>query len=181
VDELSPDLADEVINYLGETQNFIFDVRNNQGGSELFGNNLIRHFVHERTANKIIKFKNGPGHTDFSLTINYIYPGSVTREYNHIIVLTNRVTFSAGNDFANNFSVLPNVTVIGDTTGGGGSTPFIYEFANGWRLRYASNMQLRASDSLIIDRGISPDIYVEMQQSSVKDNVLDTAIDFLNY
>jgi C-terminal processing protease CtpA/Prc len=154
-------------------------VRNNQGGSEISDNNLVRYFIYRKTANKIIKLKNGSGHDDFTSFTNYIEPGQKTREYDKIVVLANRVTFSAGNDFVNNFSLLENVTIFGDTTGGGGSTPYIYELANGWRLRYASNIQLRASDSLMIDKGIPPDIYVEMKKSATKDNVLDAALEFL--
>jgi hypothetical protein len=180
VDDLSPSMAEEVFNYLEGTQLLIFDMRNNTGGSEIFGDNLICYFLREKTANKIIKLKNGRGHNDFTSFTSYIMPGPKIKEYTRIVVLANKVTFSAGNDFVNNFSILPNVTLLGDTTGGGGSTPFIYELANGWRLRYASNMQLRPTDSLIIDKGIPPDLFIEMQKSETKDNVLDAAIDFLN-
>lgn len=180
VQDLSPELAQEIMSYLESTQQYIFDVRNNTGGSEIYGNNLIRYFVKEKTANKIIKFKNGPGHDDFTSFTVYIEPEEKPVTYNKIVVLANNVTFSAGNDFINNFSVLPEVTFIGENTGGGGSTPFFYELANGWILRYSSNMQIRPSDNLIIDLGIQPDIYIEMQESGTNDNVLDAAISFLN-
>jgi hypothetical protein len=180
VQELSPALAQEIMNYLEGMQKYIFDVRNNTGGSEYYGNNLIRYFVKVKTANKIIKLKNGPGHDDFISFTVYIEPGERTVAYSKIVVLANNVTFSAGNDFINNFSALSEVTFIGEKTGGGGSTPYNYELANGWILRYSSNMQIRPKDNLILDLGIPPDISIVMQQSATSDNILNAAINFLD-
>ncbi len=40
------------------------------------------------------------------------------------VVLTNRRSFSATNDFVNRMKILPKVTIIGDKTGGGSGLPF---------------------------------------------------------
>lgn len=175
-EELSPSFAAEILDFLAGVDNFIFDVRNNTGGNEKYGSNIIGHFITEKIPSKIVVNKTGPGKNDKSSNLYYLAPVENFQPYNKIVVLANRATFSAGNDFVNNFSLLPNVTIIGDTTGGGGATPYYYELANGWRLRYSSNLQYRAFDSLLLENGIPPDIYIEMQKSDTRDVVLDRAL-----
>ena len=48
------------------------------------------------------------------------------------IVLTNRHSYSATNDFVNSMRCFPNVTLVGDKTGGGSGLPFSSELPNGW-------------------------------------------------
>lgn len=165
---------------LSATQAIIFDVRNNTGGNETYGNNIIRSLISESLTNKIIKIKNGKDHNAF-LTINSkIDPDEFVDYKGEIVVLANKVTYSAANSFVNTISLLPNVTIIGDTTGGGGSTPYNYELSNGWILRYSSTIEYRPSDSLVIDKGIPPHHHIDQIKNDKKDNVLDFAMNFIH-
>ena len=49
-----------------------------------------------------------------------------------VVVLTNRTTYSAGNFFAAMMKAFPNVTLIGDRTGGGVGQSVGWELPNGW-------------------------------------------------
>ena len=65
--------------------------------------------------------KTGPGHNDFSTPKAVWLEPSLDRVrwQKQAVVLTNRRSFSATNDFVNRMKILPKVTIIGDKTGGG--------------------------------------------------------------
>jgi hypothetical protein len=179
-EEISESTVSEIITEMEDTKNLIIDIRNNTGGNESYGNFIVGYFIDKSFTNKIIKFKNGKAHNSFLAINSTVNPSSGPKYKNKIVVLTNKATFSAANSFTNSLSMLPQVTLIGDTTGGGGSLPLNYEFSNGWVLRYSSSIEYRPSDNLIIDKGIPPTYYVEKYRDSKKDNVLDFALEYLN-
>ncbi len=78
---------------------------------------------------------------------------------------------------------LDNVTVIGDTTFGGGAFNYTLELEGGWELR-APGWSLRTMDKEPVEWfGIPPDIYVEATEEDFAqgiDPVLEYAIDLVN-
>ncbi len=81
-----------------------------------------------------------------------------------VVVLTNRKVFSAANLFASYMSAFPNVTLIGDRTGGAGA-PYSAELYNGWTFSFSST-QLLDLDQSPIENGIAPDIQVDILQQT---------------
>ncbi|WP_367391900.1 S41 family peptidase [Lewinella sp. LCG006] len=75
-----------------------------------------------------------------------------------IVVLVNRHSYSATNFFAGYMSTLPNVTLIGDQSGGGGGVPVSFELPNGWTFRISAT-RTYLPDGYNIEKGIEPDIY----------------------
>jgi hypothetical protein len=75
-----------------------------------------------------------------------------------IVVLINRHSYSATNFFAAFMSTLPNVTLIGDRSGGGGGIPVSYELPNGWKIRFSAT-RTYLPNGQDIENGIEPDIY----------------------
>jgi C-terminal processing protease CtpA/Prc len=75
-----------------------------------------------------------------------------------IVVLINRHSYSATNFFAAFMSTLPNVTLIGDKSGGGGGIPVSFELPNGWAFRLSAT-RTYLPDGTNIEDGIAPDIY----------------------
>ncbi len=75
-----------------------------------------------------------------------------------IVVLINRNSYSATNFFAAFMSTLPNVTLIGDQSGGGGGVPVSFELPNGWMFRLSAT-RTYLPDSTNIETGIAPDIF----------------------
>jgi C-terminal processing protease CtpA/Prc len=55
-----------------------------------------------------------------------------------VAVLTNRRTYSAANAFVAYMKDLPNVTTVGDRTGGGAGLPYNNELPNGWTVRFSA-------------------------------------------
>ena len=91
------------------------------------------------------------------------------------VVLTNRRSFSATNDFVNRMKILPKVTIIGDKTGGGSGLPFSSELPNGWSVRFSASPMYDA-DMQHLEFGIDPDIKVNMSSEDMQRNV-DTIIE----
>ncbi|WP_438589109.1 S41 family peptidase [Duncaniella dubosii] len=54
-----------------------------------------------------------------------------------VIVLANRSTFSAANNFVSVMKLLPGVRVVGATTGGGSGMPYSSELPCGWSVRFS--------------------------------------------
>jgi hypothetical protein len=75
-----------------------------------------------------------------------------------IVVLINRHSYSATNFFSAFMSNLPNVTLIGDRSGGGGGIPVSFELPNGWKFRLSATRTF-LPDGTNIESGIEPDIY----------------------
>ena len=90
-------------------------------------------------------------------------------------VLTNRRSYSATNDFVNQMSCLPNVTIMGDKTGGGSGMPFTSELPNGWTVRFSASPHFNA-DMEQIEWGIEPDIKVNMDEADEAKHI-DTIIE----
>jgi hypothetical protein len=177
--EITESTVSKILTDLGDTKNLIIDIRNNTGGNENYGNLFVSHLIDKTLTNKIIYYKNGKGHNSFLTTTSSLKPSSGIFYKSDVVVLINKVVYSAANSFANSLSLLPQVTLIGETTGGGGGLPLKYELSNGWVLRFSASMEFRPTDSLILDKGIPPDFYVAKLTDLKKDNVLDFALEYL--
>lgn len=173
---------DQIIAYMSLCRGIIIDVRDNGGGMLSNVDKLAGRFFNEKTHVGYIMHKKGPDHNDFSTPYaRYIEPSSRLRYQKHVVVLTNRGCYSATNDFVNAMTYAPNVTIIGDRTGGGSGLPFSSELPNGWSVRFSSSPMLNAQKEQI-EFGIEPDISVGMLIEDAlngKDTMIETAREFL--
>ena len=167
---------DEMLLYLGMCNGLIIDVRNNGGGNLTTSSQLAARFTNERVLTGYIQHKTGPGHSDFSDPEPlYIDPSDGVRWQKPVVVLTNRHSYSATNDFVNAMRCFSQVTLMGDRTGGGGGMPFSSELPNGWGVRFSASPTLDV-DGQHIEDGIAPDIHVDMTDED-KAQGLDTIIE----
>lgn len=166
----------EILSYLSICSGLIIDVRNNGGGALTYATLMAEHFTNERVLTGYIQHKTGPGHNDFSAPEPiYIEPSSGIRWQKPVMVLTNRHSYSATNDFVNTMSCFPLVTLVGDKTGGGSGLPFSSELPNGWGVRFSASPHLNAQQEHI-EFGINPDVKVDMKAED-KAQGLDTIIE----
>ena len=170
---------DYILAILHDTKGLIIDIRDNGGGNLTNIKTLVSRLIKEPTTGGYIRHKDGPGHEDFSEPYEIIYePADSNRRVCYhdrpIAVLTNRSCFSAANDFVSVMKTLPNVSIVGARTGGGGGLPFNSEMPIGWGVRFSAcpmsspngeitefgidpspGCEVHAPDSLLI-RGIDP-------------------------
>ncbi len=173
---------DKIIDRLYGTKGIVFDIRNNSGGYSNTGEIIASRFADRKRLVSYTLYKSGPGHGDFSTPQpNYVLPKGDRQFTGKTVVLTNRRTYSAANDFVLYMSAFPNVTVIGDTTGGGGGTPFDYELLNGWRFRFPRTMTI-TPDGFNVEHGVPPAIQVNQRRSDEirgMDTILESAIQLI--
>lgn len=151
-----------MLSYLAICNGIIFDVRSNGGGNLSTATTLASHFTDERVHTGYVRHKTGTRHNDFSdpLAI-YVDPSSGVRWQKKVVVLVNRHCFSATNEFVNMMHCFPNVTLLGDKTGGGSGMPFTSELPNGWVVRFSASPYYDANMNQI-EFGIDPDVSVKL-------------------
>jgi len=161
-----------------DTKGLIVDLRENGGGavSDIF--EILSRFVEEETLTHYSRIKNGPGRNDFSeIEPVYIVPHNGIRYTNKVIMLTDRGTYSAGSLMALATKALPNITLIGDASGGGLGLPNGGQLPNGWNYRFSITQALTLDKSPDFEDGVPPDIEVFFDFDDLtKDEVLDRAI-----
>ncbi len=174
----------QILAYLSTATGLIIDVRSNGGGSISNVETLVTRFINEPATVGYIYHKTGPGHNDFSQPYPIEYkPSAGLRFQKPVVVLANRGTYSAGNNFVSIMKLLPQVTVIGDRTGGGGGLPFSAELPNGWSIRFSAS-PIYDSHKQHTEFGVDPTegFKVDMTPEQIlegRDAILDRAIEYL--
>ncbi len=170
---------DLVIARFQNAKGIIIDLRDNGGGFSDIPLLFASRFADKRRLAYSFVVKNGPDHNDFTEPVEvYIEPKGERQFTKPVIILTNRMCYSATNFFVAIMNNFAHVKTIGDWTGGGGGTPASGELPNGWIIRYSST-QTFTPDGFNIEGGIPPDIKVDMTESDRlkgKDTILERAI-----
>lgn len=178
---------DYALNFLSTANGLIIDVRDNGGGSLTNVETFVARFIDRPTLVGYISHKTGPGHNDFSepYAITYLpaEEGRI-RWAKPIVVLTNRSTFSAANNFASVMKNLPGVTIVGSVTGGGSGVPFSSELPCGWGIRFSACSMLDAlgestEGGITPSEGCAVDLD-PLDALSGRDTILEKAIEILN-
>jgi C-terminal processing protease CtpA/Prc len=93
------------------------------------------------------------------------------------MLLTNRQVFSAANEFVKYMKQCPNVTVVGDHTGGGAGLPFSSSLPNGWGVRFSA-CPMYDVNKQSTEHGIAPDVNVQLSPDDLlkgEDTIIETA------
>ena len=169
-----------VFDYFKDCKALIIDVRDNGGGSVVDAERLASYFFTTTTVTGYIAHKTGPGHSDFSkLTPFTSVPHSSLRWDRKVAVLTNRMSYSATNDFVNRMKNAPKAIIVGDKTGGGGGMPLSSELPNGWSVRFSA-CPMFDIHKIDTEGGIDPDEKIDMDtENNQEDLIIETAIDLL--
>lgn len=181
---VSEDNMDYVLEKFKDKKALIIDLRDNGGGSLSNVFRIANRFADKEVTVAMLRYKSGPGHEDFTpwRAVNLTPPDEGARWSKPVILLTNRLCYSATNFLVTLMKPLSNVTVIGDSTGGGGGIPAYTELSNGWVIRVSST-QLETLEGFNVENGLPPDIQVEQTQEDElqnRDSILEFAFEFIN-
>lgn len=166
-----------VFRYFSSCKALIVDVRNNGGGSLDYSKTLASYFFEKETVTGYIRHKTGDGHSSFSKPVEITTPAHKTVQwYRPVMVLTNRHSYSATNDFANRMKMAPHAKIIGTKTGGGGGMPLSSELPNGWMVRFSA-VPMYTALMENTEWGIEPTIRVTMADTAkILDPLIERAV-----
>ncbi|MDD4920842.1 MAG: S41 family peptidase [Bacteroidales bacterium] len=172
-----------ILEYFKDCKGIIIDVRDNSGGNLSNVDKLACRFTAEKFISGYICHKTGPGHNDFSdLYPVYVEPyAGKSYTVKKVVVLTNRRCYSATNAFVSTMRQLPNATIMGDRTGGGGGFPISATLPNGWVVRFSSCPMFDAERQPTED-GVNPDYTVYLTEHDLQmgyDTIIEAAKLFL--
>lgn len=173
-----------ILTALSPADAIIIDVRGNGGGSVSNSDQLISYFLKQRTLVGYSSHKTGPGRFEFSKPKPlYIEPNSrMTYTEKPVIILQDRSSYSATNEFLYKVALAENVFRIGQKSGGGSGMPASSELPNGWRVRYSA---VKSFDHKMVEHegGVEPNLFVEnvsyYEDPNAEDKIFATAVDLI--
>jgi len=172
---------DHVLTRYSNTRGLILDLRENGGGSIANIPILLERFTVERShaANAITR--NGPLRGDFSPPEPFIVGAhDGVRYLKPVIVLIDRGSFSATTFFALLTKSNAMLTLMGDTTGGGGGLPNGGQLPNGWTYRFSVSQLLDLNGNNYAEQGVPPDIFAEFDWTDLtRDEIIERALEEL--
>jgi Peptidase family S41/Tricorn protease C1 domain len=182
-DDFTASDLDYIIDKAQNKKGLIIDIRDNGGGSKDNVTLLASRFCKTKTPIGEEWYKNGKARDAFRKTTVLLSPSTDGKQFldKPVVVLMNRQSYSAANFFPFTMKALPNVTLIGDTSGGGGGIPAFTELANGWILRVSSS-QTFDNQGFNIENGIPPKVKVDMLKTDADkgiDTILERALKFV--
>ena len=158
---------DRILLYFAPCNGLIIDLRENGGGMVTSAEALAARFTNEEVLVGYMQHKTGRGHNDFSPHRQQILkPSKGLRWQKRVVVLTNRGVYSAANEFVKYMKCLPQVTIVGDRTGGGAGLPFSSELPNGWIVRFSA-CPMYDRDGKDTEFGIAPTHQVGMKSADL--------------
>lgn len=169
---------DLILNRYQNTKGIILDLRANGGGSLSNVPKILGRFIDKKTLVAYNITRNGKKHNEFANRENfYLTPAKGVKYLKPVIVLIDRGSYSATTFFSLTTKALPNVTLLGDTTGGGGGLPNGGQLPNGWTYRFSVTQLLDLNGNNYAENGVPPDIQASFDWSDVtKDKILERAI-----
>ncbi len=167
-----------ILNRYKDTQGLILDIRENGGGSIANVFTILRRFVETATLVNYSVIKTGPGYHEFSEPEPVIVqPFDGIRYNKKVAILTDRGTYSSGSLLSLATKALPNIFLVGDTTGGGLGMPNGGQLPNGWTYRFSVTQSLTLDKQPDLENGVPPDIPVLFNWNNLaSDEILNRAI-----
>lgn len=151
---------DAILAQFALCKGIIIDIRDNGGGDMTNVETIVSRFINERILAGSICHKTGPGHNDFSEPFPYYFDPAEqgrVRWIKPVVVLANRSTFSAANNFVSVMQYLPNVKIVGARTGGGSGMPFSSEIPCGWGVRMSA-CPVYDAKGITTETGVDPSL-----------------------
>ena len=177
---------EELVNHL-DAPGMIIDIRMSDGVSLVPAGQIPGVFTTQAITAFLTQHRTGPEHDDLSaLTLHNVNPRSWAYT-EPIVLLMGEQNFGPAEAFASVMGQMSYVTIIGDTTGGGGNIPgyftqIFWPLWDDWSITCPFARVLTADTVSIEGNGILPDIYVQTSPADFlagHDPVLEYAIEWI--
>ena len=168
-----------ILDYFDSAKGLVFDLRANGGGDFTYAMTEFGRLTDEERFVFRSRTKSGPGETEYTGWYDWSLSPSGPYFDKPVVLLTDRLTISAGERAVMVLKSLPNLTHVGDTTNGAFATKLGKELANGWDYSIVSQ-QLEYRDGVDYEgTGMPPDIVMKNTLEEInqgQDRVLEEAL-----
>jgi len=168
----------EVAAALSDAKALIIDLRYNPGGSDSVSFGIASHFTAQPL--DVLTKTTRNGDTQTTPFIATVQPVSNTPLNQPTLILTSNLTGSAAEIFTMALREMPQVTIMGENTGGGLSDILSFTLPNGWELGLSHQTYLTMDGTLFEGTGLPVDIPFEIETAPLargEDPLLRAAFD----
>ncbi|MFN8666916.1 MAG: S41 family peptidase [Gemmatimonadaceae bacterium] len=159
---------DRVLEQYRQASAIVIDVRMNGGGNDALAYQVAGRFTTVSRVGGYYQFRNGAQHGAFTqMTPRSVAPRGSWQFTRPVILLTGRGAFSSTEGFTSAMQALPNVTLVGDTTGGGSGNPAVFPVRAGYGFSVSRWIEYTADRQPIEWKGIAPDLAVSFSDAAV--------------
>lgn len=177
---------DEMVQHL-DAPGMIIDIRMSDGVSLVPSKQIASVFADQNRTAFLTQHRTGPEHDDLSPLRTYQLLPQPTAFNKPVVLLAGEQNIGAAEAFASVMNQMSHITIIGDTTGGGGNIPGFFDqiYWPLWEdtLITCPFARVFTADTVSIERnGILPDIYVQTTPADFlagHDPVLEYAIEWI--
>jgi hypothetical protein len=176
-------LLDLMLQRARDAQGLIIDVRTNAGGSDAAALAFAGRFTLRPFAGSYVQIRTDPRVRDVEMPLaRTIAPRGGWQFTRPVVVIAGRGGFSATESFVAAMRTLPQVTIIGDTTGGASGNPATYGLGNGWQFTVPRWLEFAPDKRPIEWRGVAPHLAIRwdpQHYDSARDPLIDAAVGLL--
>jgi len=152
-------MVDDIIRIFKDAKALIVDVRRNGGGDDQVGKVIADRFADRKRLYMTTEIRSGDRHDQFSWKKYWhVEPGGPLQFTKTTILLTDRTSVSAAENFALAMRVLPHVTVVGDLTSGCFADMYGDQLPNGWRFSVSYKLFVDYAGFCWEGIGVPPDL-----------------------
>jgi hypothetical protein len=156
--DFSPAAFDAVLEQFQESPALIIDVRMNGGGSDALALSVASRFFDRPRTFAYVRYRMGDGHDDLTPALARTgTPGGAWQFGKPILLLVGRGCYSSTETFILALGSLPQVTVVGDTTGGGSGNPTVFALGGGWSYSLPRWIEYDSDLRVIEWAGVAPE------------------------
>ena len=178
---VSEELLEEMLQRARDAQGLIIDVRTNAGGSDAVALAFAGRFTRRSIVGSYVRINTDVPEVEMPLA-RTVAPRGGWQFTRPVVVISGRGGFSATETFVAAMRTMPQVTVIGDTTGGASGNPATFALGNGWQFSVPRWMEYGPDRQPIEWRGVPPHItiaWTPSQYDSGRDPLIDAAVGLL--
>ena len=179
--ELTDDEIEMIFKEVKDAKGLILDMRQNTGGDPALSSKFAGYLTDKEVYLGYENFKHGPGANDFSKNKIYLKPANSENKFlKPVLVITDRLCFSATTTLLYSVKPLENVRTIGQRSGGGSGGFSDGYLANGWQYQLSTSEFIDYLGNHL-DDGVDPDISVALDTTmKATDEVIERAISELS-
>lgn len=158
----------------------VVDVRMNAGGDEASALRVASRFADARRVVSHVQYRDPSRPNTYTpLAARTLSPSGGQRFARPVVLLTGRGAWSATESFISAMREFPNVTVVGDTSGGGSGSPSLFPLRGGWGFTLSRRIEFTARLERIEGRGVAPDVTIPFSSRALaggRDESLESAL-----